>query len=111
MILKKVIGKIRVVFDCSARYNGTSLNDQLMQGPDLTNSLVGVLQRFRREPVAIMADIEAMFHQVHVPIQQCDYLRFLWWTDGNINAELEEYQMVVHLFGATSSPSCSNYAL
>jgi hypothetical protein len=53
--------KIRVVFDCSARYRGTSLNDQLLQGPDLTNSLAGVLTRFREEPVAFMSDVESMF--------------------------------------------------
>ena len=63
-------GKVRVVFDCSAKYRGCSLNDQLLQGPDLTNSLVGVLTRFRQEPIAIRSDIEAMFHQVQV-------LRFL----------------------------------
>lgn len=33
-------GKLRVVFDCSTKYGNISLNDQLLQGLDLTNSLV-----------------------------------------------------------------------
>lgn len=103
--------KVRVVFDCAAKYQGTSLNDQLLQGPDLTNNLVGVLTRFRQEPVALMADIESMFHQVHVSPNDCDALRFLWWPNSDLNSEPEEYQMMVHLFGATSSPSCANFGL
>lgn len=39
--------KIRVVFDCSSEFKGETLNSHLLQGPDLTNYLVGVL-RFRR---------------------------------------------------------------
>ena len=34
--------KVRVVYDCAATYKGTSLNQQLMSGPDQTNQLVGV---------------------------------------------------------------------
>ena len=102
--------KTRVVFDCSAKYAGVSLNDKLLQGPDLINSL-GVLVRFRQEPVAFMADIKAMYHQVRVPQEQRNYLRFLWWPDGNTEKQLEEYRMKVHLFGAISSPSCANFAL
>lgn len=103
--------KLRVVFDCGATFQGTSLNSQLLQGPDLTNLLVGVLTRFRKEPVVLMADIEAMYHQVRVPAEDSDLLRFLWWPDGDCSRELMEYRMVAHLFGATSSPSCACFAL
>ena len=103
--------KLRVVFDCAARFQGTSLNDELLQGPDLANSLIGVLLRFRQENVAVMADIEAMYHQVRVPDDDTDLFRFLWWPDGDIGQEMVEYQMTVHVFGATSSPSCANFAL
>ena len=103
--------KIRIVFDCSAIFNGTCLNDHLMQGPDLTNSLVGILMRFRQESTAFMADIESMFFQVRVPPEQRSYLRFMWWPGGNIHEALQEYQMNVHLFGAVSSPSVVKFVL
>lgn len=103
--------KVRIVFDCSAQYKNSSLNKSLLQGPDLTNSLIGVLLRFRQEEVAFMADVESMFHQVRVPEKERDFLRFLWWPEGNLEADLEEYRLNVHLFGAVSSPSCANYAL
>ena len=104
-------GRIRVVFDCSAKHRGTSLNDQLLQGQDLTNSLVGVLSRFRQELIALMSDVEAIFHQVRVRPSDCDALRFLWWPDGNLEDQPQEYHMTVHLFGGASSPSCANFAL
>lgn len=103
--------KIRVVFDCGASYQGTTLNEQLLQGPDMTSSLIGVLTRFRQEPVALMADVESMFHQVKVPPEDADLLRFLWWSDSDVSQRLQEYRMEVHLFGATSSPSYASYAL
>ena len=104
-------GTVRVVFDCTAKHHGTSLNDQLLQGPDLTNNLVGVLTPFPQESIAPMADVESMFHQVRDSPDDCDALRFLWWPNNDLNSEPEEYQMMVHLFGATSSPSCANFAL
>lgn len=56
------------MFDCSAEFEGHSLNRELLQGPDLTNSLLGVLCRFRQETVAFACDIEGMFHQVKVKV-------------------------------------------
>ncbi|XP_074641192.1 uncharacterized protein LOC141898938 [Tubulanus polymorphus] len=103
--------KVRVVFDCPALYGGVSLNSQLLQGPDLTNTLVGVLIRFRQERTAIMADIESMFYRVRVAPDDKDCLRFLWWPDGDLNKKAIPFRMLVHLFGAISSPSCSNWAL
>jgi len=95
--------KLRVVFDCAARYKGTSLNDQLLSGPDLTNSLFGVLVRFRQEPVALSSDIEAMFHQVLVDPKDVDALRFLWWPDDDLSKQPVEFRMNVHLIGSTST--------
>jgi hypothetical protein len=103
--------KLRVVFDCAARYAGTSLNDQLLSGPNLTNNLVGTLHRFRQGEVAVVSDIEAMFCQVRVPPKDATYQRFLWWRGGDLTAPVIEYQMLVHLFGATCSPSCASFAL
>lgn len=100
-----------MVFDCGAKYKGVSLNSQLLQRPNLTSSLVGVLMRFRQEQVVVMADIQAMFHQVKVAEEHVDYLRFLWWPQGNLEKDLEEYCMTVHLFRAVSSPSVACHAL
>ena len=102
---------IRVVFDCSASFEGHSLNDKLLQGPDLSSNLVGVLTRFRQEKYAFMADIEKMFFQARVKKEDQSFLRFLWWPNGDLQKEAEEYCMTVHLFGAVSSPACANYAL
>ncbi len=54
--------QIHVVFDSSAPCKSGSLNQVLLSGPDLNNSLLGVLMRFRKEPVAFMVDIQQMFH-------------------------------------------------
>ena len=69
-------GKVRVVFDCLAKYRGSFLNDQLLQGPDVTNTLVGVLTQFREDSVAFMTDVEGMFYQVRLQPDDCKYLQF-----------------------------------
>ncbi|KAK3731809.1 hypothetical protein QZH41_007624 [Actinostola sp. cb2023] len=102
--------KVRVMFDAAALYNGVSLNNQLNQGPDLSNSLLGILLRFREEPIAFVADIEGMFNQVKVPPEDSEALWFLWWESG-LEEQPSEFQMTTHIFGATDSPSCANYCL
>ena len=101
--------KLRVVFDASARYANQSLNDKLLTGPEHINSLVGILLRFRKNPIAISCDVEKMFHNFYVPDKHRDYLRFLW-IDQNM-AIVKAYRMTRHLFGATSSPGVATFAL
>ncbi len=52
-----------------------------------------------------------MFHQFHVVEADCDYLRFLWWRNGDFDTRPQPFRMKVHLFGASSSPGCANYGL
>nr|XP_039258906.1 uncharacterized protein LOC120335470 [Styela clava] len=104
-------GKVRLVFDAGARYLNTSLNDQLLQGPDMANGLLSVLLRFRMYKYGITADIEAMFLQARVTPRDVDALRFLFWPDGDLTKTPVDHQMLVHCFGNTSSPFCANYCL
>ena len=93
------------------KFAGTSLNECLLPGPDLINNLIGALLRFRQERVAFMSDIECMFYQVRVPVEQHDLLRFLWWPEGNVENDPIECRMHTHIFGASSSPAVVTYAL
>ncbi|KAK7881024.1 hypothetical protein WMY93_030613 [Mugilogobius chulae] len=103
-------GKPRLVWDGSFAYNGLSLNEQLLAGPTLGPSLIGVLLRFRQYAVAISGDIRAMFHQVCLLPDDQTLLRFVW---RNLQQEQKPqvYQWCVLPFGTTSSPCCATFAL
>ena len=103
-------GRMRIVFDAAAEYNGTSQNKNLIHRPDMTNNLVAVLLRFRQGKIGIAADVEGMFHQIRVRKEDQDSLRFLWWTNS-YDEPPDVYVMQVHVFGAASSPCVANSSL
>ena len=103
--------QLRGVFDSSAQFDGISLNNVLMSGPDSTNSLLGILLRFRKEKVGLIADIEKMFYSFYVREDHRNYLRFLWYRNNYPSENMIEYRMCVHVFGNSPSPAVATYGL
>ena len=104
-------GEIRCVFDSSAQCDGLSLNNVLLQGPHMTNNLLGILLRFRREVIAIAADIQQMFYSFRVHKEHRNFLRFMWYEDNDPEKSFIQYRMCVHVFGNSPSPAVATYGL
>ena len=102
-------GKLRRVLNGVAKFHGVSLNSKLLTGPDLLQTFIHVLMRFRQHPYAVYADIEGLFLQVGVIPEDRPSLRFLWREDPATDVAV--YQYVRHIFGSKDSPTCANYAL
>ena len=58
-----------------------------------------------------MSDIKSMFHQVRVAKSDVNYLRFLWWPQGDTSQAPKPHRMLVHIFGAVSFLSIASFAL
>ncbi len=103
----KTTTKVRIVFDGSmCGEEGVSINDTLLPGPPLQPDLQGVLLRFRRHRIAIIADIEKMFLQIKLNERDRDSQRFLWRA-MDTTKEPEVYRLTTVTFGLTSSPFTS----
>ena len=102
-------GRVRVVFDASAKYQGTSFNENLLPGIDFLNNLVNVVTKFRTGKYAVIGDIDKMFHQVRVCESDIDVLRFVWREKPE--DELLDYAVLVHLFGRVDSPCIANWSI
>ena len=100
---------VRRLCNAGAKHQCVALNGRLLSGPDLLQSLIGLIFRFREQQMALSADIEAMFLQVAVPNNDSQCLQFLCWEDSEQKMEVYEYTR--HVFGAKSLLTCANYAL
>lgn len=100
--------KLRIVHDAAAKSRSVCLNDMLLPGPDLLQSLPGVLMRFRQHLIAVTADIKDMFLRISIREEDRDMQRFLWREDHRTGPPIE-YRMKSVIFGATSSPCTAIY--
>ncbi|XP_074040766.1 uncharacterized protein [Leptinotarsa decemlineata] len=101
--------KLRIVFDASVRSHGVSLNDNLLTGPDLYNSMNDILLNFRIKKYAFTADIKEMFLQVKVRPEDCSAQRILW-RGKDRRIEPDTYEIVVVFFGSTCGPCLAQKA-
>ena len=99
--------KLRICFDALTEYEGFSVNNQTLQGPDLINPLRGVLLRFMQYEHAFQGDIKQMYLQCRIPENERNTLRFYWYKDGKIR----QYRLCVHFFGGRWCSAASAYCL
>lgn len=100
----KVPIKTRNVYDASARYKGTSLNQELLMGPNLLVDMLAPLMRMRINKFAVTADVKSMFHRVMISERDQQCQRVLWRE--NTQQSMQVYILQVMLFG----PKCSPFA-
>lgn len=99
--------KLRLVFDAAAKCNNMSLNDFLLQGPDLLQSLYGIMFRFRENRIGLIGDIKDMFLRIKINSTDQTALRFLWKEkDCDV---INKYAMTSLIFGANCSPFIAQF--
>ena len=82
-----------------------------MSGPDMVNSLLMILLRFRKDEGAMTSDIEQMFYRFRVEEKHLKFLRFYWYRNNNPDDEFIEYRMRANVFGNISSPAIATFIL
>ena len=101
--MDKTTTKVRIVFDCSAKCKGTSLNDMILAGPKLQQDFFNVLVRFRRNPVGIVCDIKEMYLQIEIKEEDRPYFRLLW-RDLDCERQPDVYEFSRVVFGKNAAP-------
>ncbi|XP_038106740.1 uncharacterized protein LOC119766331 [Culex quinquefasciatus] len=95
--------KCRVVFDGSSKSStGISLNDCLMVGPTVQDTLYSIVLRFRMQEVALVADITKMYRQIWVHPDDRRLQRIFWQQPTD--PEVREYELTTVTYGTASAP-------
>ena len=103
-------GKTRVCHDARSSAGGYCLNDFLLGGPNLVNSLAEILMYARKWKFVIMNDIKAFYHQIRVDPDDVDAFRFPWFADENLKQAIIA-TFLSHVFGSGASAVVTAYTL
>ena len=89
---------LRIVFNPSASFAGHILNNYYAKGPDVLNSMLGVLLRFRLGKVGIIGDISKMYNSIGLSVMDQHTHRCLW-RNMDSNKEPDHYVLTCVTFG------------
>ncbi|XP_068236976.1 uncharacterized protein [Palaemon carinicauda] len=101
---------LRIVFDSSAKYMGQSLNSFWAKGPNILNSMFGILLRFREKAIGIAGDISKMYNCIKLPELEQHVHRFVW-RNLQSNRKPDHYVMTCMGFGDRPSGIIAMLAL
>ena len=99
--------KTRIVYDASAKYHHTSLNDHLLMGPNLLVDMLKPLMRMRMNRIAFTADVKSMFHRIKISPRDQQCQRIMWRE--STEQPMQIFIQQVMLFGPNCSPFCSQF--
>lgn len=95
--------KTRIVFDASAKTSSKkSLNEILMVGPTIQESLLVRLMKWRCFQYALRGDITKMYRQIQVYEEDVNYQRLVFRFDKE--DPIEDFQLNTLTFGTASAP-------
>ncbi|KAG1961312.1 hypothetical protein F2P79_005478 [Pimephales promelas] len=77
-VLDKWTGLVWYHRSNSQKFKGLSMNDLLLKGPDVLNSIRAVLLRFRKGVFGVLGDIRKMYNSVWLEEREMHLHRFLW---------------------------------
>ena len=60
------VKQLRIVFDATAEFEEKSHNNSMLTGPNQQSELPEILLKFRERPIALGADIEAIFNRIRL---------------------------------------------
>ena len=102
--------KIRLVFNASQKSAvGYSLNDLLWAGGKLQADITLVITQWRFFGVVMVTDIEKMFRQILVHVDDVNWQRLLWREDAT--RPIREYQALTVTYGTSCAPFLAIRAL
>ncbi|XP_068200399.1 uncharacterized protein [Palaemon carinicauda] len=101
---------LRIVFNSSARYMNFSLIEMWAKGPDMLNSLFGVLLRFRENEVAFVCDLAKMYNTISLSLFDHHCHRFLW-RDFKVDIKPDHFMLTCVPFGDKPSGTIAMLAL